>query len=70
MPVSLDPQYVIELSKSNRQRPMISVDKWIWDSINYRSQRSQHIEVSESNIDEVKLPGAALIVSLRVGEGF
>jgi hypothetical protein len=43
--------------KINRQRPMISIDKWVWDHVNGTSIKTQHIEVSESETDRVKLSG-------------
>ncbi|CRL18364.1 unnamed protein product [Penicillium camemberti] len=48
--------------KVNRQRPMISIDKLVWDHVNGRSLRSQHIEVSRKELDEVKLSGGPLII--------
>ncbi|KAJ5957696.1 hypothetical protein N7501_011975 [Penicillium viridicatum] len=49
--------------KANRQRPMISIDKWVWGHLNGTSLNSQHIEVSESETDRVKLSGGPLVIS-------
>ncbi|KXG45246.1 uncharacterized protein PGRI_041590 [Penicillium griseofulvum] len=49
----------------NRQRPMISIDKWMWDSNNGTSRRSQHIEASEDKMGEVKVSGGPLIIPFR-----
>ncbi|KAJ5184755.1 hypothetical protein N7491_007376 [Penicillium cf. griseofulvum] len=51
--------------KVNRQRPIISIDKWMWDLNNGTSRRSQHIEVSEDNMGEVILSGDPLIIPFR-----
>ncbi|KAJ5479600.1 hypothetical protein N7530_005109 [Penicillium desertorum] len=48
--------------KVNRKRPMISIDKWVWDHTNGTSLKTQHIEVSESETGEVKLSGGPLII--------
>lgn len=52
--------------KVNRQRPIISIDKWVWHHVNHRSGRSQHIEVSKNELDEVKLPGGPLIIPFHL----
>ena len=52
--------------KVNRQRPMISIDKWIWDAVNGKSLNCQHIEVAESDTDEVKVSGGPLIIPFHL----
>lgn len=48
--------------KANRKRPMISIEKWVWDDVNGRALQSQYIEVSENELDEVKLSGGPFII--------
>jgi hypothetical protein len=52
--------------KINRRSPMISIDKWTWDDINGRVLNYQHIEVSESDTDEVKFSGGPLIIPFHL----
>ncbi|KAJ5952816.1 uncharacterized protein N7479_011229 [Penicillium vulpinum] len=52
--------------KINRERPMISIDKWVWGHDNGTSLKSQHIEVSESEIDRVKISGGPLIITFHL----
>ena len=49
-PITGNANVVIAI-KVNRQRPMISIDKWVWDHLNGISLTPQHIEVSESETD-------------------
>ncbi|KAJ5517294.1 hypothetical protein N7527_008854 [Penicillium freii] len=53
---------VVIAIKVNRQRPMISIDKWVWDHLNGTSLNSRHIEVSESETDRVQLSGGPLVI--------
>ncbi|KAJ5173565.1 uncharacterized protein N7500_001496 [Penicillium coprophilum] len=50
----------------NRRRPMVSIDKWIWDAVNGKSLNCQHIDVSKSDTDEVKLSGGPLIIPFHL----
>lgn len=49
----------------NRNRPIITMDKWEWNHNNAQSQRSQHVEIWESG-DEVKVTGSPLIVPFHL----
>lgn len=50
----------------NRRRPLISIDKWMWDAVNGKPLNCQHIEVAESDPDEVKLSGGPLIIPFHL----
>ncbi|KAJ5689625.1 hypothetical protein N7462_004017 [Penicillium macrosclerotiorum] len=50
----------------SRKKPMVSIGTWIWDPVNGTSLESQHIEVSESETDEVKLSGGPLIIPFHL----
>jgi hypothetical protein len=57
---------VVIAIKLSRQRAMIAIDLWIWDTVNGKSINSQHIEVSENENDEVKLSGGPLVIPFRL----
>ena len=53
--------------KSNRKRPMITVDKWEWNQNDRHSQISQHIEIWESKSgDEVTVSGSPLTIPFHL----
>lgn len=52
--------------KVNRKRPMISIENWVWDDANGTSVQSQYIEVSENELDEVKLSGGPLVIPFNL----
>ena len=64
-PVRENANFAIAI-KVNRQRPMISIDKWVWDHLNGTSLSSQHIEVSESETDRVKLSGGPVVIPFHL----
>jgi hypothetical protein len=57
---------VVIAIKLSRQRAMIAIDLWIWDTVNGKPINSQHIEVSENENDEVKLSGGPLVIPFRL----
>ena len=57
---------VVIAIKLNRQRAMVTIDLWQRDTVNGKAINSQHIEVSESEYDEVKLSGGPLVIPFRL----
>ncbi|OQE38374.1 hypothetical protein PENCOP_c008G06070 [Penicillium coprophilum] len=53
-------------TKLNRQREMVTIDLWKWDTVDGKSINSQHIEVSKNEYDEVKLSGGPLVIPFRL----
>ncbi|KOS47903.1 hypothetical protein ACN38_g1163 [Penicillium nordicum] len=66
----LDPNrgnaYVVITIKLNRKKALVKIDKWVWDGANGTSVLSQHIEVSENDLDEVKLSGGPLTIPFNL----
>ncbi|KAJ5931868.1 hypothetical protein N7516_006357 [Penicillium verrucosum] len=52
--------------KLNRKRAHVKIDKWVWDGANGTSLLSQRIEVSENDLDEVKLSGGPLTIPFNL----
>ncbi|KXG48938.1 uncharacterized protein PGRI_028080 [Penicillium griseofulvum] len=57
---------VVIAIKASRRRALLTIDLWIWDTVNGKSFNSQHIEVSENENDEVKLSGGPLVIPFRL----
>ncbi|KAJ9486264.1 hypothetical protein VN97_g7078 [Penicillium thymicola] len=53
---------VVITIKFYRKQALMKIDKWVWDGANGTSIQSQHIEVSENDLDEIKLSGGPLVI--------
>ncbi|KOS40553.1 hypothetical protein ACN38_g8572 [Penicillium nordicum] len=52
--------------KLNRKKAQVKIDKWVWDGANGTSVQSQHIEVSENDLDGIKLSGGPLTIPFNL----
>ncbi|KAJ5945165.1 hypothetical protein N7516_005333 [Penicillium verrucosum] len=57
---------VVITIKLNHKKALVKIDKWVWDGANGTSVLSQHIEVSENDLDEVKLSGGPLTIPFNL----